>query len=323
MPVGALASGHQEQRRGDPVLFFGSIDRPTKTESACCWLIGDQGAQMSAMMKPQRAADCNSSTNSNNSNPTETGNNQALFCGDNDRRLEATDGSETGGSESDILRQVIHIEQHLKQQQQQQQLLLQEEQSNKMQLLDDQNSIIADRGSSDDLPDASEDCKRSGQFSPLASLNSSYRSSATSFALNEEHEEQQSSKLIKNHTITTTLITTNTATNPINQQRRIINTNNTQQPNHLSPRPNNGVNARTLNCHQCTRPISDKYIMKLFSGRDHNDAMNKSANQPLVDEENCLLFHETCLKCSQCACLLDKSCFVHDNKLLCAQDYYR
>lgn len=94
------------------------------------------------------------------------------------------------------------------------------------------------------------------------------------------------------------------------------------------------LNENTFMCHQCNQPINDRYIMKLFSSsrRRHLEAQlecnTTNTLPPLAnqdhrdDEENCLLFHERCLKCSTCNCLLDKSCFVRNEKLLCAQDYY-
>lgn len=83
-------------------------------------------------------------------------------------------------------------------------------------------------------------------------------------------------------------------------------------------------------CHECAKPINDRYIMKMFaannSQQSHQNSLSSTGMsniQQQQPDENCLLFHENCLKCSVCCCLLDKSCFVRNAKLLCPHDYYR
>lgn len=53
-------------------------------------------------------------------------------------------------------------------------------------------------------------------------------------------------------------------------------------------------------------------------------ATSASSKDPRgCNDENCLLFHENCLRCSSCSCLLDRTCFVRDSKLFCPFHYYK
>jgi hypothetical protein len=134
-----------------------------------------------------------------------------------------------------------------------------------------------------------------------------------------------------------------TATPPPPQQQQA-------QPQPPKSDPNDNV------CHQCNKPITDRYLMKLYNsrrpaskrqeqqqqlaGRRRSSALAAKQLQQQgrlpasiddadaeADDENCsrssLVFHENCLKCSICDRLLDKSCFVRNSKLYCPQDYYR
>lgn len=103
-----------------------------------------------------------------------------------------------------------------------------------------------------------------------------------------------------------------------------------------------GETRKKFTCHQCSVPISDKFIMKLYpSATNSNKRVSQGADKNSTDifattntnnkllnavdlnvDENCLLYHEHCLRCHICRGLLDKSCFVHENKLLCPLDYY-
>lgn len=79
------------------------------------------------------------------------------------------------------------------------------------------------------------------------------------------------------------------------------------------------ITANKFICHECARPISDRYIMKLFASSSSDSSSSSNSNNP---DDSCRLYHETCLKCSVCSRLLENSCFVRDSKLLCPQDYY-
>lgn len=84
-------------------------------------------------------------------------------------------------------------------------------------------------------------------------------------------------------------------------------------------------------CHGCNKSIRDRYIMKVYSMRnkasnvDSNTRVFRSNNDEDLNtaDENCLLFHENCLKCSICNCSLEKTCFARENKLFCPNDYFR
>lgn len=130
-------------------------------------------------------------------------------------------------------------------------------------------------------------------------------------------------------------ITSNTLTDKLQQPIQLISSGISLSPPSTKRRAGHFqlLNENTFMCHQCNQPISDRYIMKLYSSSRRRNIESElecaSANTlPALpttshgDEENCLLFHENCLKCSTCNCLLDKTCFVHNEKLLCAQDYY-
>lgn len=62
------------------------------------------------------------------------------------------------------------------------------------------------------------------------------------------------------------------------------------------------------------------------------DQVNRAATDETISQqyngieseaENHLLFHENCLKCTVCSCLLSQTCFVRDSKLFCPRHYYR
>lgn len=99
--------------------------------------------------------------------------------------------------------------------------------------------------------------------------------------------------------------------------------NNEKQPQSNS-NSNLTTNKNKIICNECSKPINDRYIMRMFSSIEQQQiAKATSLNNDGFIDENCLSFHENCLKCSNCNCLLEKSCFVKGTKLLCSQDYYK
>lgn len=145
---------------------------------------------------------------------------------------------------------------------------------------------------------------------------------------------------IEEPTISTTMApTTSPQISNINSN---INTSNQYKPARRAQLANRFV------CYQCNQPITDRYLMKLFATTPTRPMMhqNKRTHDPMVvDEsttatltgdftcltsdsksaadENCLLFHELCLKCSICDEPLETSCYQHNEKFYCAHDYHR
>jgi hypothetical protein len=54
-------------------------------------------------------------------------------------------------------------------------------------------------------------------------------------------------------------------------------------------------------CASCHATIDDKYLLNLMN----------------------MYWHEECLICSQCNCLLDQTCFFKNGQLFCKDDYYK
>lgn len=120
-------------------------------------------------------------------------------------------------------------------------------------------------------------------------------------------------------------------------------------------------NCRYL-CHHCNQPINDRFLMQMsskhYANSNANDAVGhsqvigrsecnlrqtnhnhgefgvKSLNGESIksrqddektkfEDENSLLFHEQCLRCSICDRMLNQNCFTRDSKFYCPQDYYR
>ena len=61
------------------------------------------------------------------------------------------------------------------------------------------------------------------------------------------------------------------------------------------------VGLRASTCASCHASIDDKYILNLMN----------------------MYWHEECLVCSQCGCLLNQTCFFKNGQLFCKDDYLR
>jgi len=131
--------------------------------------------------------------------------------------------------------------------------------------------------------------------------------------------------------------------NSINDNRLIDGTSNAIRERTVA------TNKAGFICNACNKPINDRYLMKLFSQQQkkiktetlHDNPKHKLATTTIQDglsqstgighsepselieaeSENCLWFHEQCLRCSTCNCLLDKNCFVRQEKIFCRRDY--
>lgn len=157
---------------------------------------------------------------------------------------------------------------------------------------------------------------------------------------NEEENEEKKNQTVQQQQLANDE-EQSTATTKLQQQQKspqtkemiseTNNSNNVKKINNLQGHPFNQSNKKFV-CHGCNKSIRDRYIMKVFSTRECNNTANSSAqvfsrnisaDDLNFDNENCLLFHENCLKCSICNCSLEKTCFARNNKLFCPNDYFR
>ena len=71
-------------------------------------------------------------------------------------------------------------------------------------------------------------------------------------------------------------------------------------------------------------PAGDENSNSNNNNNDDDGDQDRAKDGSGIDsDENSLLLHENCLKCSICNRLLNKNCFVWNTKLYCPQDYYK
>jgi len=90
------------------------------------------------------------------------------------------------------------------------------------------------------------------------------------------------------------------------------------------PSSNDPTLLQQATCAGCRRVITDRYLLKIVRRRTaNNDAFDRSADGDTTSD---MIWHEGCLKCSCCSCILIRvsaSLYVRGDLVLCRQDYLR